>query len=184
MAGERSTDNVSKHEKVVPLIQGEYKFSGDPSVCYSTILGSCVATCLHDPVAEIGGMNHFLLPGGGGGASDSVSYGVYAMELLINALLKRGATRERLEAKLFGGARMMGGLSDIGSQNAQFARDFLRRENIRIVGDSLGGDRARRVQFWPASGRARQLLVAAHEAPRETPPPAPAPAKIGDVELF
>jgi chemotaxis protein CheD len=107
------------------------------------------------------------------------------MELLINALLKRGAARDRLEAKLFGGAKMMNALSDIGGQNARFAREFLAREGIPLIGESLGGERARRIQFWPASGRARQLLVAAHEARVvEAPPPPPPPAKIGDVELF
>lgn len=177
--------NADRPEKVIHLIQGEYRVSDDPSVAYSTVLGSCVATCLHDPLAKIGGLNHFLLPGAKDGAHDTLSYGVHAMELLINALLKRGAARDRLEAKLFGGAKMMHSLSDIGGQNARFAKEFLARESIPLIGESLGGERARRIQFWPASGRARQLLVAAHEAPLvETPPPPPPAAKIGDVELF
>ncbi|MBY0421209.1 MAG: hypothetical protein K2Q06_02815, partial [Parvularculaceae bacterium] len=125
-------------EKVVHLIQGEYRVASDPATCFSTVLGSCVATCLHDPLAKIGGINHFLLPGGRDRQSDSLSYGVHAMELLINALLKRGASRDRLEAKLFGGARMMNTLSDIGAQNAAFARDFLIREHIPLIGESLG----------------------------------------------
>lgn len=177
---------TDRPEKVVHLIQGEYRVSSDPATCFSTVLGSCVATCLHDPLAKVGGINHFLLPGGREGQSDSLSYGVHAMELLINALLKRGAARDRLEAKIFGGARMMNALSDIGAQNGRFAREFLTRESIPLIGESLGGDRARRVQFWPASGRARQLLVAPHEAPVEAPPPPPAPAaaKTGDLELF
>lgn len=167
------------------LIQGEYRVSADPALAYTTVLGSCVATCLHDPLAKVGGLNHFLLPGSKDGAHESLSYGVHSMELLINALLKRGAARDRLEAKLFGGAKMMNALSDIGGQNARFAREFLIREGIPLVGESLGGDRARRIQFWPASGRARQLLVAAHEAPIvEAPPPPPPAAKVGDVELF
>ncbi len=173
-------------EKVVHVIQGEYRVSDDPLVAFSTVLGSCVATCLHDPLAKIGGLNHFLLPGTKDGAHDTLSYGVHSMELLINALLKRGAARDRLEAKLFGGARMMNSLSDIGGQNARFAREFLARESIPLIGESLGGDRARRIQFWPESGRARQLLVAAHETPLvEAPPPPPPPAaKVGEVELF
>lgn len=176
---------AGRPEKVVHLVQGEYRVSGDPSVAFSTVLGSCVATCLHDPLARVGGLNHFLLPGAKDGAHDSLSYGVHAMELLINGLLKRGAARDRLEAKLFGGARMMNSLSDIGAQNARFAKEFLARENIPLVGDSLGGEQARRIQFWPASGRARQLLIAAHEAPVvEAPPPPPPAAKTGDVELF
>lgn len=176
---------AGRPEKVVHLIQGEYRVSGDPDVAYSTVLGSCVATCLHDPLARVGGLNHFLLPGTKDGAHESLSYGVHAMELLINALLKRGAARDRLEAKIFGGARMMNSLADIGGQNARFAKEFLIRENIPLLSESLGGDRARRIQFWPASGRARQLLIAAHEAQIvEAPPPPPPAARTGDVELF
>lgn len=179
------SSNKDRPDKVVHLIQGEYRVSDEPAVAISTVLGSCVATCLHDPLARVGGMNHFLLPGTKDGTHDTLTYGVHSMELLINALLKRGAARDRLEAKLFGGARMMSGLSDIGNQNAKFAREFLARESIPLIGESLGGDRARRVQFWPASGRARQLLVAAHEAKSvETPPPPPPAESAGDVDLF
>ena len=106
-------------------------------------------------------MNHFLLPGdqfdaGGGGAE---RHGVHAMELLVNGLLRRGAVRSRLEAKLFGGARIMSGLTDIGEKNATFAERFLRAEKIPVVGGSLRGDRGRRIQFWPVSGRARQIML-------------------------
>ena len=91
--------------KRVHIIQGEYKVVSDPDVVLTTILGSCVAACLRDPVSGVGGMNHFLLPGTGSvTGGDATRYGVHLMELLINGLLKQGARRDRLEAKIFGGA--------------------------------------------------------------------------------
>src|ERR1044071_3377651 len=112
----------------VHIIQGEWKVLNDPNAVLTTILGSCVAACMRDPVAGIGGMNHFLLPGGpktGEADGESVRYGVHAMELLVNGLLARGARRERLEVKLFGGGRLVKGLTDVGASNAPFAEEFL-----------------------------------------------------------
>jgi chemotaxis protein CheD len=139
------------------VVQGDHCVSADPDASMSTILGSCVAACLYDPVRKVGGMNHFLLADGDG--EEAMRYGAYAMEVLINDLLKMGASRDRLEAKLFGGARMMERLSDIGAGNAEFARRFLAAEGIPVVSESLGGRRARRVEFWPVGGRARQREV-------------------------
>lgn len=176
-------------ERRVHVVQGEFHVTGDPGVVLTTILGSCVAACLRDPLAKVGGMNHFLLPGGGeeaGTGADTVRYGVHAMELLVNGLLREGARRERLEAKLFGGARMLEGLTDIGTQNAEFAKYFLQKERIAFTGGSLQGDRGRRVQFWPASGRARQMTIEQGEATvfaAERRAKA-APADVGSVELF
>lgn len=144
-------DQDEKHN----IVQGEYFVSDDPRLVITTILGSCVAACMRDPVAGIGGMNHFLLPGEGAG-QEGLRYGAYAMELLVNGLLQRGARRERLEAKLFGGGRLLKGLTDIGQQNAEFAERFLQDEGIAYGGGSLRGDHARRIQFWPVSGRVRQ----------------------------
>lgn len=152
-------------ERVVHVVQGEFEVTDDPQVVLTTLLGSCVAACLCDPVAGIGGMNHFLLPGevdrSQGG--ESLRYGVYSMELLINGLLSRGAQRRRIEGKLFGGGRMLQGLTDVGFLNAAFAERFLKEEGISNVGGSLRGDRGRRVQFWPTSGRARQIFMASTE---------------------
>ena len=146
----------------VNIVQGEYHVSDDPSVVFATILGSCVSACVRDPDLKIGGMNHFLLPGveTGARAQDCERANVHLMELLINGLMRKGAQRERLEAKLFGGARMMRGLSDIGSKNAEFAKNFLKYEGIRLVGGDTGGMLGRRLQFWPVSGRARQGYIA------------------------
>jgi len=146
-------------ERRLHVIRGEHFVSSDPAVVLITVLGSCVAACIRDPVAGVGGMNHFLLPGASENRKVGISHGVHAMELLVNDLLRHGARRDRLEAKLFGGARMVDGLTDVGGQNANFAESFLRDEGISCLGGSLRGEHARRVQFWPASGRGRQLLL-------------------------
>jgi chemotaxis protein CheD len=107
------------------------------------------------------------------------------MELLVNGLLRQGARRERLEAKLFGGARTMEGLADIGARNAAFAERFLRHEGIRLVGGSLRGEQGRRIQYWPGSGRARQVFLSTDQIP---PPQnavsTRAPLGGGSVEFF
>ncbi|MGR3496418.1 chemotaxis protein CheD [Citreimonas sp.] len=178
---------IGGHEQLINVVQGDFEISDKPDVILTTVLGSCVAVCLHDPVRQIGGMNHFLLPygdSGGDGSGVSMRYGTYAMELLINGLLKQGARKERLQAKIFGGARMNEKLRDIGSSNAAFAREFLAEENIPIVGESLSGKAARRIRMWPMTGRVRQLLV---ENPTEVPVerPVAVPRKPQeDITLF
>jgi chemotaxis protein CheD len=143
------------------ITQGEAYVSAADDEVLTTVLGSCVAACIRDPVRRIGGMNHFLLPDGDGRSGGAMRYGVYAMECLINALLSRGAARERLEAKLFGGANVLAALSGVGWRNAEFAERFLEQEGIRVVGGDLRGTSPRRIQFWPTSGRARQLAIVA-----------------------
>lgn len=175
--------------KRVHIIQGEYKIANDPDVVLTTILGSCVAACLRDPVAGVGGMNHFLLPGtGGAGGGDATRYGVHLMELLINGLLKKGARRDRLEAKIFGGAKTIATFSNVGEQNAAFAVQFLKDEGIRLVGQSTGGDSGRKIEFWPVSGRARQIPLSGAEtqstvALERKPVVAPKPV-ADDIEFF
>ena len=171
----------------VNIIQGEYKVSDDPEVVLSTILGSCVGVCIRVPVAKIGGMNHFLLPGKNvDGASPGMDANtVHLMELLVNGVMRRGGLRDRLEAKIFGGAKMIIGISDIGRLNAQFAKRFLEYEGIRILSSDTGGERGRRLQYWPVSGRAMQSYI----APVDDASPKPttrrhAPPSVGDAELF
>ena len=146
-------------DRLVTLTQGDFHASRDPIVM-STILGSCVAVCLHDPASGVGGMNHFLLPDGGV-AQDARSerYGVNAMEQLINAVLRLGARRAGLVAKAFGGANMSPRLAPIGDGNASFARLFLATEGITCIAESFGGTNARRVLFWPQTGKAQQMIV-------------------------
>lgn len=173
--------------KKIHVIQGEYRVVDDSSVMLTTILGSCVAACLRDPVAGVGGMNHFLLPGASreDEARNAERYGVHLMELLVNGLIKGGARRERLEGKLFGGARMLEGLSDIGAKNAAFARGFLINEGIRIVAEDFGGTRGRRLEYFPVSGRARQSFLAGDALKiDQRQPVCPTPIADGALELF
>lgn len=167
----------------VHIVQGEYHVTEETDVILVTLLGSCVAACIRDPVARVGGMNHFLLPGPEqkSDASEAERYGVHLMELLVNGLLQRGARRERLEAKLFGGARTMEGLSDVGARNAVFAERFLKNEGISLIGGSLGGDNGRRLQFWPVSGRARQAIIPGSAT---VVAPGPLVERGGEVEFF
>jgi chemotaxis protein CheD len=147
-------------ERMIHVHQGECRITEDPRVVMTTMLGSCVAACLRDPEARVGGMNHFLLPEAETADRTALlRYGAHSMELLVNGLLSIGAKRERLQAKLFGGGQMADGLSDIGAKNAAFAEQYLTREGIPIIGGSLRGRHARRIQFWPVSGRVRQLAL-------------------------
>ncbi len=178
-------------ERCLNIVQGEYQVDGDPRTKLTTILGSCVAACLWDPLAGLGGMNHFLLPGVDSRQVEpsgaAVRQGVHAMELLVNGLLQKGADRRRLQAKLFGGARMIKGLTDIGDLNAAFAERFLRAEGIAIVGGSLRGTQGRRIQFWPVSGRARQVLIGLEQTmqrPGRDFAVAKPPTPCGSLELF
>jgi len=146
-------------EQRIHITQGEYATGMRDEVVISTLLGSCVACCLWDPVARVGGMNHILLARSQDAQTTRTLSGINAMELLINDLIKLGAVRNRLQAKAFGGARMISGLSDIGEQNAVFAVDYLATEGIPLVTQSLGGQQARSLRFWPGTGRAMQKLT-------------------------
>lgn len=174
-------------EQRINIVQGEFAVSAEPHAVVTTLLGSCVAVCMNDPLLRIGGMNHFLLPGdvSTDGETSSSRHGVHLMELLINGLFKLGASRERLQAKLFGGARTVMGLGDIGKKNIEFANNFLKRESIEILPGSTGGLQGRRLQFWPTTGRIRQSLIAKVQDPVPTSlVPKPKSGASGDLELF
>ena len=143
--------------KNIAVIQGEVKISDDPNVVLSTILGSCVAACIWDPYTRIGGMNHFLLAQSPGQAD--VRYGAFAMEVLINRLLRAGAQRNAFQCKLFGGATVSNFGYDIGRKNAQFARKFISDEGIDCIAENLEGDQPRRVRFSPTTGKVQLLFV-------------------------
>jgi chemotaxis protein CheD len=168
----------------IMVAQGEYRVAAGPDAVLTTILGSCVAACLWDPETGIGGMNHIVLPDAPDRDMLRASVGVNAMELLINGIIRHGGERSRLRAKLFGGARMIEGLSNVGERNGVFAREFLAREGIVCVSESLGGTLGRRVQFWPATGRARQKMMRGGEVRSEPQAQAPAAPPGSDVELF
>lgn len=165
--------------RTVHVIQGEHHVSDRPDALLTTVLGSCVAACLYDSARQIGGMNHFLLPDEAG--PGDLRHASAAMERLVNSLIKGGAHRDRLEAKLFGGGRMLAGLPDVGRRNGEAAIAFLRGEGIPLRAQSLGGTQARRVRFWPATGRAQQLLL--DSVKEDFRPPLPL-AGFGSIELF
>ena len=183
---------------VVPVVLGQHRLSDRDDEMLVTTLGSCVSACIHDPVARIGGMNHFLLPGmqpvrnslqgeaavtgdrpaplprrksahstSGTRIDPAARYGSAAMELLINDLLANGARRERLEVKVFGGARVIETSLDIGASNASFVLHYIRREGLKLTGHELGGPSGRRIHFYPTSGRVmrRRLFSPAQELP-------------------
>lgn len=164
----------------------------DDGTALVTVLGSCVAACLRDPVLRIGGMNHFMLPDGSARDGAPARYGSHAMELLINDLLKRGANRRRLEAKVFGGANVLRGFTSnpVGSRNVEFVRDYLEAERIPLLASDLGGIHPRKIWFFPDTGKVMvQRLPHAHEAEvaaAETAVRAAISARpsSGGVELF
>jgi chemotaxis protein CheD len=137
----------------VKVLPGEYSAHAAELVI-ATTLGSCIACCLWDRGAQVGGMNHFMLPEGNG--SDGGRFGTFAMEKLINALLKLGARRGSLEAKVFGGGQVLSGMTtmNIGERNARFAMDFLRTERIPVVSSDVLDIYPRKVAFLPVSGKA------------------------------
>lgn len=170
----------------ITVMQGQARVSAGPRVEFSTVLGSCIATCLYDPEVETGGLNHFLLAEPVGSAASAAAdehYGVYLMELLINEMLANGAAKARMRAHIYGGANMHAGMARIGTMNAQFATSFLERERIPIVRQDLGGTSARRIEFRPASGQVRCRTVENAMAPAARPV-VRAPVASGDVELF
>lgn len=169
------------------IVQGEQAMGHEPGIAITTVLGSCIAVCLVDPVRRQGGMNHFLLGDPGDtplAAHELQRYGVHAMELLVNALMRVGSARPNLRAHLYGGATMIAGLGDIGARNILFARNFLHTEGIEVRHENVGGNLARRVEFLPYEGRSRcrtvdqpvpvQLPVAVRDLP----------GNAGELELF
>lgn len=167
--------------QTIHIIQGELHTTAQQNVVLTTLLGSCVAVCLHDPISRVGGMNHFLLPGRISDAGRNNSHGVHSMELLINQLIRLGGKKDRMVARVFGGANMLNNEMSVGERNGKFALEFLEAEGIEVLGSSLGGNRARRIRFWPDIGKAQQKF-AQEEVKEKLEVPAPAPTS--DIELF
>jgi chemotaxis protein CheD len=177
--------------EAVKVLPGEY-FVHDEDLVIFTTLGSCIAACLWDRRARVGGLNHFMLPESGG-AQDGGRYGSYAMELLINELLKRGASRSTLEAKVFGGGQVVSGMHtmNIGQRNTEFVFDYLRTEHIPVISKDVLEIYPRKVCFFPASGKAMvKRLAPAHPealvardraAGQRVLPPA---SRAGSIDLF
>jgi chemotaxis protein CheD len=146
----------------VKILPGEYYVTRSDEAI-TTVLGSCISACIRDPVLRLGGMNHFMLPEDNSGRDSMISapvvlstrYGSYAMESLINQLLKLGGLRERLEIKIFGGGRVLAAMTDIGARNIDFVKSYLDTERLQVVAQDVGGDQPRKVVYFPAEGKAR-----------------------------
>jgi len=173
----------------VKVLPGEF-FVHDEDMLITTTLGSCIAACLWDREKRIGGMNHFMLPEGSG---DSGRYGSFAMELLINEMMKRGASRTTMEAKVFGGGAVISGMNtiNVGERNTKFVIEYLNTERIPIVSRDVMEIYPRKVCFLPASGKAMvkrlaptntDALLAQDRAAAQKPVPANTGA--GSIDLF
>ena len=181
---------------VTTVHQGDCHVSNAADLTFSTVLGSCISACVRDTVANVGGMNHFLLAEQSGAAKDrygaSARYGAFAMEQLINKVLSQGTGRKgNLEIKVFGGGKINAALDDVGLKNIEFVREFLAAEGYKSAGNDLGGNYARRVLFKPHSGRAfvkRLDSDAGDNVAREelalTKRRVIIPAPVDDIELF
>ena len=179
----------------VRVFPGEHYVSDDASEMIVTILGSCVSACIRDPATGYAGMNHFMLPesetGEWGAASAAMRYGNYAMEVLINDLMRRGGQRDRLEIKLFGGGSIGRSNSTVGQQNAEFVVDYLKAEGLAIVAADLGGQSARRIHYFPGTGKVKRLALQSLDSTRlraeesaYTKTLAATEAASDDIELF
>ncbi len=178
----------------VKILPGQYyAAAGEGSI--STVLGSCVSTCLWDPYIRIGGMNHFMLPGDLSAPASpwgvSARFGIYAMEVLINEMIHLGADRRRLIAKVFGGAQVLQGFDtlDVGKMNSEFVLNFLREEQIQLVAQDLLGVSPRKVHFFPTSGKVhlKKLHLQPDDVVRrqeEDYAKRLAHARTGEVEIF
>jgi chemotaxis protein CheD len=148
----------------VKILPGQYHATRKGAI--TTVLGSCVSTCLWDPVERIGGMNHFMLPGDtaspGSPWAASARLGVYAMEVVINDMIRLGADRRRLVAKVFGGAQLLAGFDrlDVGAKNSEFVLDFLKVEGIRVLAQDLLDVCPRKVHFFVESGKVQVKRLA------------------------
>lgn len=179
----------TRQRLMVKVLPGEFYVTGGEELV-ATTLGSCVCACIWDPVAKVGGLNHFMLPedkGSMGPLSQSNRYGVHAMESLINGLLHLGAARSRLQVKLAGGGRVFG-QGNVGDMNVDFVKRFVARERLALVGESLGGLYPRKVLFEPATGLAwiKQLKRLANDTlqVREEALAKRGPGQPKAVELF
>lgn len=153
----------SSHTNALNVLPGDYMVVNKDCVI-TTILGSCVAACIRDPVARVGGLNHFLLPEKPDSIiSQATRYGSHAMETLINEIIKKGGHRERLEVKVFGGANIFNHMHPVGTNNVEFVLNYLKKENFKIVSSDLGGSKARRIFYFPFSGKVDRLFLTSNK---------------------
>ena len=156
------------HQDAVKVLPGEYFVTAD-DMMVMTVLGSCIAACIYDPRVRVGGMNHFMLPDGGMDAGGR--YGSFAMELLINEMMKLGARRETMQAKVFGGGQVMHTFTtmNVGERNTQFVLDYLQTERIAVISKDVLDIHPRKVCYFPATGKAMvKRLAHSHPETLET----------------
>ena len=189
-SGEASFFYYDAHFKneAVKVLPGEF-FVHDEDILVTTTLGSCIAACLWDRDKRIGGMNHFLLPdmgAGSGGGGDSGRYGSFAMDLLIGELVKRGATRSSMEAKVFGGGAVVSGMNtiNVGERNTLFVLDYLRAERITVVSKDVLDIYPRKLCYLPASGKAMVKRLASANTEGLAAQERAAVSSGGSVDLF
>lgn len=159
----RRSWNVAYAAYAARILPGEYYVTRSDEGVYTT-LGSCISACIRDRVSGVGGMNHFMLPASGrdepaswtaSGLGAATRYGNYAMEHLINVILRNGGVRKNLEVKIFGGGRILENMTDVGDRNITFVRDYLKTEALSIVAEDVGDVFPRMVVYFPASGKAK-----------------------------
>ncbi len=155
----RKSWNATYSAYAARILPGEYYVTRSDEGIYTT-LGSCISACVRDKACRVGGMNHFMLPATAdtdklGGLSAATRYGNFAMEHLINDILKNGGKRENLEVKLFGGGRILQNMTDVGMRNISFAREYLETEGIEVAAEDVGDVFPRMVVYFPATGRVR-----------------------------
>jgi chemotaxis protein CheD len=148
---------------IAKILPGEFYVSKTPEII-STVLGSCISACVWDEVNGVGGMNHFLLPQKSVNSSDvwgdannyTARYGNWAMEYLVNEIIKQGGTRNNIKAKIFGGGKIINAMTtDVGIGNVEFVLEYLKLDNIPIIASDTGGPWPRKVMFDPLTGRAQ-----------------------------
>ncbi len=145
------------------VLPGEFMVSNTQDMMLVTILGSCIAACIHDPEIKFGGINHFFLAEPSAEiTSRSSRYGCFAMECLINEILKKGGDKNRMEAKIFGGSELFKSRMRVGSKNAEFVKSYLKKEGIKVIAEDLGGSSPRRIHYWPYSGRTVRHMIKQH----------------------
>ncbi|MEM6708456.1 MAG: chemoreceptor glutamine deamidase CheD [Pseudomonadota bacterium] len=185
-------------QRIAKVLPGDFYVTTEDTAI-ATVLGSCISACMRDPDAGVGGINHFMLPSGtearaenwGSGSSAMNRFGNFAMEALVNSIIKLGGRKHCLEVKLFGGGRVLDIASDVGKTNIAFVEDYVTAEGLRVVSKDVGADYARKILYDPLTGRVRLRrlrdsyveFVASKEREllqkkQETPP------QSGELELF
>lgn len=180
------------------ILPGEFYVSSQGEMI-STVLGSCISACIRDTKIGVGGMNHFMLPESADGKDSweqnakngaSSRYGNWAMEFLINEILKQGGRKQNMEVKLFGGGQILANMTDVGKRNIEFAIQYLEQECLKVIAKNVGGPFLRKVLYFPDTGSVKMRKLKAHHnntverREKEYLSSITSKPKTGDIELF